>query len=139
VEVEGLRFRPPTSRDLAQIVGEADAESPALSLLRRCLIPVDEELPKEQALSALIDRVESALELADPLADVSFDFICELCGHAWAASFDIAQYLWEEVEAQAMRLLDEVHSLAQAYGWSESEILALPETRRAAYLARVSA
>ena len=39
-----------------------------------------------------------------------------------------------ELEAQAKRLLRSVHVLASAYGWSESEILALSEARRDAYV-----
>jgi hypothetical protein len=35
-------------------------------------------------------------------------------------------------------LFDDIHLLAQAYGWSEGEILALSPARRSAYLARVA-
>ena len=41
--------------------------------------------------------------------------------------------------SRAVQLLDEVHQLATAYGWTEAEILALSDTRRAAYLDRVTA
>lgn len=138
VEIKGLYFRPPTSRDLAHIVGETDMESAAHRLLQCCLLPTDGEPPKEEALYGLIGPVEAALDQADPLADVGFNFICPQCGHAWQTSFDIAQYLWEEIDAQSMRLLDEVHLLARAYGWRESEILALTPARRTAYLERVT-
>jgi hypothetical protein len=50
----------------------------------------------------------------------------------------VAAFVWEEIEACAARLLDDVHVLARAYGWSERAILALPEMRRAAYLERVA-
>ena len=43
-------------------------------------------------------------------------------------------YLWDEIDARARRLLDEVHALARTYCWSEEQILALSETRRRAYL-----
>ena len=46
-------------------------------------------------------------------------------------------FLWDEVDVRARRLLDEVHALAGAYGWSEQRILALSEARRRAYLDRV--
>jgi len=39
------------------------------------------------------------------------------------------------VRARAQRLLREVDALAHVYGWTESEVLALGERRRAAYLA----
>lgn len=136
VEVDGLRFRPPTSRDLANILAESDPEAARRRLLRACLVAGQETAETE--LAALGDRVEDALERADPLADIGLDVRCAACGHAWRATFDAAAFLWEEIEVQARRLLDEVHLLARAYGWSESEILALPEARRAAYLERVT-
>jgi hypothetical protein len=48
--------------------------------------------------------------------------------------FDIGRYLWEELRAQAVRLLHEVHTLARFYGWREADILALSAARRHAYL-----
>jgi hypothetical protein len=132
--VDGHRFRLPTSRDLAGIAGEADVGTASQNLLRSCLVDPD----GGAAGPALLERVETAMEDADPLADLALDVACEACGHAWSAPFDIAGFLWEEIDAHARRLLDEVHRLAGAYGWSESEILALSPARRAAYLARVT-
>lgn len=138
IEVDGLRFRPPTSRDLAQIVQETGVEAAAFHLLRLCLIQSRETL-EDAALEPLIDRVEAAMEQVDPWADFALDFQCEACGHAWTASLDIPGLFWEEIEARAVGLLDEVHLLAQAYGWREADILGLSEARRAAYLQRVTA
>ena len=84
-------------------------------------------------------RVAAALETADPCIDFALDLRCPACGHAWTTSFDITGYLWEEIDARARRLLDEVHVLARAYGWPEREILGLTEARRAAYLERAMA
>jgi len=137
VEVDGLRFRPPTSRDLVGILGESDAEAARLLLLRLCLLG-DGEPADLALLASLGDRVEDALEQADPLADLTFGFVCDACGHEWQAPLDVAAFLWDEIDAHARRLLDEVHLLARAYGWSEAEILALSEGRRAAYIERVS-
>ena len=38
----------------------------------------------------------------------------------------------------AGRMLLDIHALARAYGWSESDILALPPRRRQAYLELVA-
>ena len=43
-------------------------------------------------------------------------------------------FLWAEIHAWAQQLLRDVHTLAIAYGWSETEVLALPAARRRAYL-----
>jgi hypothetical protein len=45
--------------------------------------------------------------------------------------------LWEEIASRAQRLMDDVHVLAQGYGWTEPEVLALSDARRTAYLERV--
>jgi len=138
VEVDGLAFRLPTSRDLASILEERDPSHGALILARRCLtapaIGAD-----DARLETLLDRVEDALERADPWADVTVDVHCEVCGHAWTSPLDLARFVWDEVEAYAVRVLDEIHLLAHAYGWSEPEILALSDSRRTAYLDRVTA
>jgi hypothetical protein len=43
-----------------------------------------------------------------------------------------------KIDMLARRLLREVDALARVYGWSEAAILALPATRRQAYLEIVS-
>lgn len=137
IEVDGLRFRPPTSRDMACIAQERDVETAALALLGQCLVQEGSVgLSAETSLASYMDQVEAALEQADPWADLVLDFRCEVCGYAGTASFDIAAFLWDEIDSRAQGLLDEVHLLARAYGWREADILALSEARRAAYLER---
>jgi len=139
VMVAGQHFRRPTSRHLAALVHVADAETAARQLLRSCAESAD-ALPGEgAALTDLLDAVEAAIEAADPWAELSLAVACPACAHETEASFDIAGYLWEELDSHAQGLLDDIHTLASAYGWSEAEILALGEARRAAYLARVRA
>jgi hypothetical protein len=46
----------------------------------------------------------------------------------------VAALLWVEVEAGAIALVQDVHLLAAAYGWSEAEVLGLGPARRRAYL-----
>jgi hypothetical protein len=82
--------------------------------------------------------VEDALEAADPDADFTFDVRCEVCGLSGTPQLDAGQLLWDEVDACARTLLAEVHLLAGAYGWSESEILALSPERRASYVSMVA-
>ena len=135
VEVAGLRLRLPTSRDLAALAGDTSADGAALRLLEHCLITAPGA--PTPALAPLLDAASEALEQADPWADLLFASTCGACGHAWDVRLDIAAFLWEELDAHAQRLLDEVHLLASAYGWPEADILALSAPRRAAYLQRV--
>jgi hypothetical protein len=137
VEADGLRFRLPTTRDLARIAGQTDAQAAAQKLVLS-LLEMDQAADDGSA-AALVLRLAAVLERADPRIDCVLDLNCPACEQAWTASFDIAGFLWEEIEARARRLLDEVHVLARAYSWPEREILSLSETRRAAYLERVVA
>lgn len=138
ITVQGHRFRRPGSRQLAELAGLTDEDQAARQLLRACALE-PEALPRETAaLTDLLDAVDASLDTQDPCADLALTLHCPACDHAGSAGFDIAGYLWEELDSQARRLLDEVHALAQAYGWREPDILALSDTRRAAYLARVT-
>ena len=53
--------------------------------------------------------------------------------------FDIVSFFWTELEVWVARVLSDVHTLAQAYGWSEHDILSLSLTRRQCYLEIVGA
>ena len=46
-------------------------------------------------------------------------------------------YLMGELAREAIRLMDDIHVMAMAYHWNESDIIALPESRRRHYLARI--
>jgi hypothetical protein len=139
LRVDGLtlRFRPVNSLDLATIVGLADAGAARLCLIECCLLEATQdgrslaaaELP-EPALAALVD----ALAECDPQAETRFRLTCASCGHCWPVLFDIVSFFWTELGARAERLLAQVHTLARAYGWRETDILAMGEARRHFYL-----
>jgi hypothetical protein len=135
IDVGGVRFRLPTARDLARIADEPDSATAACRLLGTIVASVP--APDRGTLALLADRVANALDEADPCIDVSLAVDCPACAHRWSVSLDVASYLWDEVDVRAQRLLDEVHVIARAYGWSEAEILALGDARRSAYLERV--
>jgi hypothetical protein len=126
VLVEGngreLRFRLPTSVDLLAI-------SSAEQLLERCLLGGGDRVTEN--LHAAVGEKMSG---ADPMADIHLALNCPNCQQAWNAPFDIVAFLWREISAAARRLLREVHMLASAYGWTETEILSLSPARRRAYL-----
>ena len=131
--MDGRRFRPLTSRDLAAVAAETDGQAAALALLGRCCTDGGEV--SEGAADAIGER----LAQADPLSETLLEFECGECGHDWNEPLDIAAWLWTEIEARARRLLLDVHTLAAAYGWSEAEILSLSTPRRAAYMEMVQA
>jgi hypothetical protein len=130
-----LRYHLPSSDDLAAARGEPEPSRRLLA--ERCLVEVRRrgeavtpgELPPEA-----ITRLAAAMAEQDPLAEVLLDFRCPSCSQPGQTLFDIAAYLWEEIRAQALRLLREVDALARAYGWREADILAMSAVRRRAYL-----
>jgi hypothetical protein len=133
-----VRFRLPDSRDLLDEVDGRSPEAIRERLLERCLLSAAHRGRPAAALpSELVDRIEARMAEADPQADVRFSLACPACGHRWEAPFDIAAFLWSEVDAWANRLLREVHVLASAYGWRETDVLDLGPRRRRFYLAAV--
>jgi hypothetical protein len=132
VELDGLvlAWRPPDSDDVSAAAAAGDLEGAERVLLGRCVSGVaDGALPAE-ARAAVAD----AMARADPLAEVLVDVGCPACGHDFVSELDVSTFAWAELRRRARALLEEVDVLARAYGWTEAEVLALDERRRAAYL-----
>ena len=123
------RARVATSRDLIALERARGADGRAI-LLHRLLDGSDD--PDETAAGA----IAAALAARDPQAEVLLDLACPACGTPATLPFDIAAFLWMELDRWAQGMLDDVHILARSYGWSERAILALPAARRAAYIRR---
>jgi hypothetical protein len=138
IAVQGSTFRLPTSRDLARIADEIDPQRAAMLLLENCTIDHAATDPADWTETE-IEAVTEEMARADPLAEISLDFECPACHHTSEELLDLPSFLWAEIETRAKRLLIEVHALASRYGWSESAILAMSESRRAAYLQMVQA
>ena len=136
LQVGEWRFRIPTSRDLARIADATQESDAARRLAALCCI----DRANESELSdAVIADLEAAFARADLSGNIQLSLDCPVCGRSWEEAFDIGEYLWEEVEKSAKRLLTQVHALASANGWSEPEILSLGAARRAMYLELVDA
>jgi hypothetical protein len=137
VTVGGWRFRLPTSRDLAAAT-RAESEAAATRLLlSACWAgpqPAAADWNEED-----VRAIEERLAEADPLAEIRLRFDCPACSASFDESLDFSHFVWAKIESQAKRILRDVHLLASAYGWSESQILALSPERRTAYLDLVRA
>ena len=124
-----VRFRLVDSRDLHAASQCASVAAARAVLVERCVIEGPEELPEE-----LIERIAEAMEAHDPQAEMLLDLTCPACKGTWQIAFDVAAFLYTEVESEAQRMLREVHVIACAYGWGESEILSMSPRRRRDYL-----
>lgn len=136
-----LTFRLPTSRDLAAIAHEDVADLRYL-LLARCLLTAEkdgEPMILEQLPEKVLETIETRMAEADPQGDVQLDLVCPACTHRWQVAFDILLFLWAEIHSLAQRILREVHLLASAYGWRETDILAMSPVRRQIYLDMIQA
>jgi hypothetical protein len=134
IEIDGepVEVRLPSSRDLRAVcdLGPEEAER---TLFHSC-VDGSHEAVGENARQA----VAEALGTADPLVNIELEFQCSRCGEASEKLFDILDCFWREIEDGARRTAAEVHLLASAYGWTESDILALSPARRSLYLSLVS-
>ena len=143
VTIEGydLRFRLPNSLDLAQIARCGDVDAARNVLVQRCVLQASQD-GVEVAATALPEAVMTLLVESmgqyDPQADVQLNLSCPACGQSWAVMFDVVSFFWSEICVQAKRLLREVHTLARAYGWRESDILSMSTARRQFYLEMVT-
>jgi hypothetical protein len=80
--------------------------------------------------SKLIDQIEGW----DVMTDIRLDAICPSCAEPQSVDLDVAALVWSEMDMRASAVIREVGLLAHAFGWTESEVLALSPRRRRAYL-----
>jgi hypothetical protein len=132
-----VEFHLPNSGDMLRVAELSEAGESRRTLFESCVeqarragVPISaSELPNELVLAAAARMAE-----LDPQADMQIELTCPACSSRWSTTFDIASYLWIEINAWALRLLHEIHCLASAYGWREADILSLSPMRRQFYL-----
>jgi hypothetical protein len=128
---DGRRFRLPTTLDRRRTIG-LPAERAARQLLAGCLLDGE---PQGEADAEII---QAAMEAAGPMLDLDLDASCPVCGADQEVRFDVVRHLVGVLAAERRWLTREVHCLARAYGWSHTEILALPRSERRSYVRLVS-
>lgn len=135
------RRRLPNTTDLLEL-RRRNPEDPVAFLFNRCISDLHKDgnaidnppdLPSE-IRKTLGDRLLGD----DPLAEILIDLSCPACQLSWSALMEVSQFLWQELERHARRLVQEVDLLARTYGWTEQTILQLSPQRRATYVALAS-
>ncbi len=139
VEHDGwqIAFRVPDSTDLQAIEHFPSVDTAREALLRRLLVQVHqagEPRPLNAVPEPVLAEVAMEMESLDPQIEVVVDVVCADCGHGWGLLLEISEFLASETEAEAQRLLYQVHHLARLYGWQEREILRMSSARRKAYM-----
>ncbi|QSQ22762.1 hypothetical protein JY651_48015 [Pyxidicoccus parkwayensis] len=124
-----VRVRVPTGADQEAVVEAGRADE--LSLLARCLAPLEAPGWDVARLEAAdVRRLDEALEAVAPAVVTRVRAACVACGGV--REVEVAPYGCLSLDPEA--LLEEVHTLASRYHWSERDILALPRHRRRKYL-----
>jgi hypothetical protein len=118
-----IRCRPPNTEDLLAVASLNDVSEARTKLIARCVQTRDPDL-----------RERAAAVLTNEANDVQLDLTCPACGHTWPAPFDIAAFVWRELDDWAQQTLHDIHLIASAYGWSEHQILQLSARRRQIYV-----
>ena len=135
-----LLFRLPNSRDLSELESMVDIRPAVKHLLKNCIFSAEHDgaaCEIEQLPDSVIVALNRRIEALDPQAEVRIRLTCPECSHPWEVFFDIAGFLWEEINEWSERMLLTIHKLARAYGWTEREILKLSPVRRQFYLGMV--
>lgn len=114
-----LAFRLPRMKDL---------EGSREAIVERCRLEGEGAIGK-----AAIERLGRRFEALDPAANIVLRLNCSQCAAPIAASVDVATFVGRELDRLVDRLIGEIDIIASAYGWNESEILALPPRRRRLY------
>ena len=126
-----LTVRQPLLRDLDSAGGQG------ASLYAQCLLEAhsgEKAVAVEDLPGDVRQEVAKALQEDDPLLNIQLALKCADCGELWRSTLDVLAFLWQEIDQWGQRMLRTIHKLASAYGWSESEILALSAWRRNRYL-----
>lgn len=126
VRLGDVVVRAPTTGDLLLA---RQAQDPAAAMRALCV---------EGAAGSLgglpPDTVEGAVEQVCGAAALAIRTACANCSAPLSVELDLVELLTASVTAEAVDVLRTVSEIAAAFGWPESEILALPPVRREHYL-----
>jgi hypothetical protein len=135
-------FRLPTAADMDHVatISRSDPEQGANALLDRCVtraVRDGTDAKNETLLPSVRSAISAAMSEHDPQAEIELDLTCPSCGTAFSVVFDTAMFLLQELDQRGSQLMQDVHTLAWHYHWSERDILGMSRRRRSRYLGLV--
>lgn len=95
------------------------------------------ERASDEDLGDLLQRIDEELASCDPLVGGEIEIRCFSCDATSKHPVDVVSRVLARCVTLQRRLVEAVHQLASAYGWTEDQVLALSPRRRAEYLALV--
>jgi hypothetical protein len=132
-----VSWRSPECGDVVAAAAAGDVRAAERVLLSRCVTSAtgpDGGVGGAELPAPVREAVARAMAAADPLAEVLAEVACPACGTGFVADLDVAEFAWTVLRARAWSLLRDVAALGRAYGWTEADVVALGDRRRAAYL-----
>lgn len=130
-------FRLVTLADLKQAAQEATPAKASKILIQQCLTTPENHWDTIDLSDDTLEALAEQLKRHDPSAEWLVNLSCPACEASWQMSFNITAFLWDEIQTYVKELMQQIHCLAQAYGWSENTILKLSDQRRQYYLNQV--
>jgi hypothetical protein len=125
-----ITFRAPTATDVLETASAGESD-PVGALAERCM---------RGELTARTRRAaERALAVAAPTLRSDVTGTCPECQADVRLDVDARELCLEELRFLGGAVLEDVDLIASEYHWSESEIMGLPSSRRAAYAEYVRA
>ena len=119
-----LTMRRPTGEDLRRWrAAQPASRAEALRLMLDSLVLGGQAGPEDEAV------VSASIAAMDPLVDFTVSCRCPACGASNEVAVDLEALTLALLLGRQRALLQEVHRLASRYGWTESEVLALPPAR----------
>jgi hypothetical protein len=123
--------RQPTGDDQRRwLQGRYSSHTDAVTAIVESLIVSGDVEPADASSLAVIG---TALAELDPLVDFTVSCVCPSCDSPTDVAVDLEGLALARLAAVRRTLLADVHALASAYGWTESEVLAVPPERRLRY------
>ena len=127
-----IGFRLPDSNDLAAVFADAGPEKLFEKIVFDCKFK-SKSFAVDQLPEKILEAIDNRIVEENPQADIIMNITCPDCTHQWDMQFDIVSYLWEEINSWARHILQDIDSIAQAYGWPEQDILNMSPARRQIY------
>ncbi len=135
-----IHFQFPNSNHLALIAKCSSIEEARLVLLDHSIEKIeyqDRVISLDELPNSIVEKFIKHLSEEDPQAEIKLNYQCANCNVKAQSTFDISNFLWEEIESKAKDIFWEVHTLARAYGWTEKDVLDLSSIRRQHYVEMV--
>jgi hypothetical protein len=132
-----VRFRLLNIEDLNFAGASGNVTTARQQLVKRCIVAAyhaNRMVSSEELPDSVIADLAARLPECDPEAEALINVSCPSCHFEFQLPFDVTSFFCAEIEAEARRLLREVHVLALNYGWREAEILEMSAVRRQSYL-----